>query len=725
MKLKNTLLLFFLFAFASLQAQLSGIYTIGGSSSNYATFSAAISALHSQGINNNVVFNVSAGTYTEQLTINSFTGNSSYTVTFQSANADSSSVILSHPSSTSGTNNFLIKFNQAKNIIFKGMTFKRSGTNSYSRVIIFANSSSHIQFTNSIIENNSTSSADDLGALVMGQNLSSSSLSDFDFNYNHFKNGSYAIYIQGVSSGTLALNLNITHNIFDGQYRTGVYAAYQKSPHVNDNIFTSTSTYYNYRAVDFLYCNEGPQINRNIMTLNKGNGIYLLNSIGCCSYVGEIFNNMISLSGSGATGISMNNSGTYHLYFNSINLIASGGKGYYVSGSVSNHNYFGNNIISCPGGSKAISIASNTNFPFDYLNYNDYYSTSSIGDWRNVTNISTIAAWKTASMLDNSSLSVNPNFVSNTNLHLQNSPVQRMGSSALTTPATNTDIDGKTRHFLKPDMGAHERSFDDLSIQAIEVNHNMCVGTNNSVKVWIKNKSNHAITLTNQPIKYQFANNTASETFSLNNLSPQDSVIYVFSQKINHGTAGSYTVKAWLNINQDINLNNDTLSESVQIDNFPVINLPQDTTICHDKSVVLNPGNGFDSYLWSTGATSNTISLDTSYFGIGGQFVWVEVSYGSCKSKDSTLVIFTHCAGIQNIDMQDEISVYPNPTSGTFYLKTSKIIEAIEIRDLNGRLLKHKDGNIRKLDMSELPKGLYIISIRTSKQIIRTQLMKL
>jgi len=77
-------------------AQLNGTYTIG-STGNYTSFTAAVSALTSNGISGPVVFNIAPGIYNEQISITAITGSStSNTVTFQSVNSDSSSVILSY-----------------------------------------------------------------------------------------------------------------------------------------------------------------------------------------------------------------------------------------------------------------------------------------------------------------------------------------------------------------------------------------------------------------------------------------------------------------------------------------------------------------------------------------------------------------------------------------------------------------------------------------------------
>ena len=61
----------------------------------------------------------------------------------------------------------------------------------------------------------------------------------------------------------------------------------------------------------------------------------------------------------------------------------------------------------------------------------------------------------------------------------------------------------------------------------------------------------------------------------------------------------------------------------------PVINLGNDTTICSNSSVTLNPGTGFTSYLWTGGSTNQTLTVNTT-----GKY-GVTVHSGSCSATDS------------------------------------------------------------------------------------------
>lgn len=717
-------ILFLAFLSVSTFAQLNGNYTIG-TSGTYTSFSSAVTALNSQGVSGNVVFNVAAGTYTESFIINNYTGNSQYQVIFQSVGLDSTTVILQSASGTSSSNNHVIGFNQAKNISFKHMTLQRSGTNNYSQVIEITNSSTNLTFSSLIIQNNSQNIADDFASLIIGKNFNNSNITDITINNCKLLNGSYGIYLQGQSSGILATNNVISDNIIQNQYRTAIYLAYQNAPVIVYNLITSQSSYFSFRVADLLYANYGGEISNNKINFVKGYGLFFTSSQGLTG-TGQIFNNFISAGGTGATAISFTNSGTFNIYFNSVNLYGTTAIGIYVSGSTSNHLRFANNILYSAGSNKLLSIASNTIIPFDYCNYNDYKTAGLIGDWKTSTNISSLTAWKTASSLDASSISVNPNFVSNTNLEIQSSDVQRAGTSTLNAPITNLDIYGKTRHNIKPDMGAYELSTDDLEITSLSVNKDMCVGSQNAVKISIKNNCNYSLTVTNLPVYYSFNSNTISELFSFSNLAPNDSIDYIFSAKIIAPSQSTYSIETWLNFNFDKDSSNDSIFDTVSVFSYPVVELPLDTTVCHNNSITLDAGPGFDVYEWSTQDTTQTVMLSVSQLGLGGTFVSVKVYKAGCMGKDSTLVIFKDCTGFDEINSTIDISVYPVPAKEILNVKTSEILKyySANIIDISGRVVLTKEDFNGKMNINALSKGMYYFVAITDQGIIRKSFIK-
>ena len=74
-------------------------------------------------------------------------------------------------------------------------------------------------------------------------------------------------------------------------------------------------------------------------------------------------------------------------------------------------------------------------------------------------------------------------------------------------------------------------------------------------------------------------------------------------------------------------------SVKVSVSPLPLVNLGNDTTICQGNQILLNAGNSGCTYLWSTGATTQTLSVISS-----GTY-WVKVTNSNgCIGKDTILV---------------------------------------------------------------------------------------
>lgn len=75
----------------------------------------------------------------------------------------------------------------------------------------------------------------------------------------------------------------------------------------------------------------------------------------------------------------------------------------------------------------------------------------------------------------------------------------------------------------------------------------------------------------------------------------------------------------------------DTISITVKA--VPVLNIGNDTAICEGKSVMLNAGNDFDEFKWSTGAETSSVTVSDA----GKYYVQVTALNG-CKNSDTTVV---------------------------------------------------------------------------------------
>ncbi|MFZ4398938.1 MAG: PKD domain-containing protein [Bacteroidales bacterium] len=110
---------------SDLGLQLCGIYTIGGSNPNFLNFTDAVTALNEAGISCPVVFKVRNGIYAEHILIKNIKGSSFVnTVTFESETANSNNVSLRYIN-YNPNNDYTIKLDSCKNIIFKNISILR------------------------------------------------------------------------------------------------------------------------------------------------------------------------------------------------------------------------------------------------------------------------------------------------------------------------------------------------------------------------------------------------------------------------------------------------------------------------------------------------------------------------------------------------------------------------------------------------------------------------
>ncbi len=79
--------------------------------------------------------------------------------------------------------------------------------------------------------------------------------------------------------------------------------------------------------------------------------------------------------------------------------------------------------------------------------------------------------------------------------------------------------------------------------------------------------------------------------------------------------------------------------------------------------------------------------------------------------------------GVNEVVINEKnILVYPNPTSDFIYLKTSLLIEKIELYDALGKsVLKTK--NINKIPVNNLSKGVYLLKIYSENKSISKKII--
>jgi hypothetical protein len=166
-----------------------------------------------------------------------------------------------------------------------------------------------------------------------------------------------------------------------------------------------------------------------------------------------IANNFVSIGGaSTAYGIQLYYSTNQDVYYNSVNITSThttAGRAFSVEGSGSSINVV-NNIFTNQGGGYAYYVGIPAAIATS--NFNDIYTTgTTLAFWSG--DRANLSALKTASGKDANSVSLDPLFTSNTDLH-----IGTLGLDSAATPLASVtdDIDNEPRDPSKPDIGADE-----------------------------------------------------------------------------------------------------------------------------------------------------------------------------------------------------------------------------------------------------------------------------
>jgi len=264
-------------------------------------------------------------------------------------------------------------------------------------------------------------------------------------------NGTDSISDRGIWLSAGVKNTNIIGNKIGGLNYTGgkglgAFGILIASGVANANISVSNNMIFNISG-------DGNDYTSAIYTLENPTGI-LLNSVTQQGGI-RIYHNSICLGG--VTGFTNT--------LNKPNAISSCIR--LRSGSYADirNNILVNNLglLNNTGFGSMGILASNSASQFDQLNYNDYYvnptglGTKLIGHiFSSNIQASTLAAWRTASGKDLSSLNIQPIFTSQTDLHLNINANVTLDDKATFITGFNSDIDKSSRHPMQPDMGCDE-----------------------------------------------------------------------------------------------------------------------------------------------------------------------------------------------------------------------------------------------------------------------------
>ncbi len=582
-----------------LSVQLSGTYTIGGTTPDFANFSAAVTALNSYGVCGPVVFNIRDGVDTVQAVIDEVVGASAVnTIRFQSETGDSSAVVLVYPSQPAfTTTNYLIRLNGADYITFHQLTMRRSGIQPYGRVLEFINTATNNTVSNCSLEGALNNVTNSLSAIVYSTTSSPTNDSMNTFTYNRILNGSLGIYMNGINTVNLEQSLSISHNVFDNQYSKGIQMSNQGVLNVLNNTFTTSTSYLGYSAIYLDRCQRNQLISKNKISGVPGTGIYMIDCTGLAGVHGIVSNNFVQVSDSAC--ISVINMDYNDIVNNSLNmtgtnaassamLVHGSGVGMIVK----------NNVLSNTGGGYSYVLTDSASFMISASDYNDLYTTGGhVGSFNGSQKVA-LSDWIAAFAKDSHSVSYNPNFLSPTDLHASSLSMDNKGTHLA---SVTDDIDGEIRNASTPDIGADEYggiAHDMLVSAMLSPIDGTCGSDSTEITLVINNTGDYPETGFNVITHVTGAVSSSFTQPYSDTLQPGSSDTLTLTFTLNTSVGGTFNFVSYTALSTDDFHNNDTLTTSLNLLAIPAVpTATNGDTVCLGNASTLTATSA-DTLLW-------------------------------------------------------------------------------------------------------------------------------
>ena len=183
-------------------------------------------------------------------------------------------------------------------------------------------------------------------------------------------------------------------------------------------------------------------------------------------------------------------------------------------------------------------------------------------------------------------------------------------------------------------------------------------------------------------------------------------------------------------------VNNCAAQKSITVNVFEKVkaNAGDDVTICrNDNTILTASGPDNTEYLWSTGETTKSITVDPKedteysvmvYHALDSDTDNVIVKVENCKSAEQ---ITEESVGLTDDSKKLEFLIHPNPTHGEVNIKVSGLtnLSSIHLYDLSGKSLYTETINEgdqqryeKSLDLSDYASGIYLLRLVDNERVI-------
>lgn len=139
-------------------------------------------------------------------------------------------------------------------------------------------------------------------------------------------------------------------------------------------------------------------------------------------------------------------------------------------------------------------------------------------------------------------------------------------------------------------------------------------------------------------------------------------------------------------------------------------------------------GIDWNTFMYTVDAYDNATNIDlTPYINANFRlrFVYNDAGDYSYGIAIDDVTITSAALATSDISFEDKLQIYPNPVKDNLYIKSDlKSRSKISVVDMSGKMVKTFTDTSGSYNLSDLPKGTYMILIDDGKEMIRKKIIK-
>jgi hypothetical protein len=147
---------------------------------------------------------------------------------------------------------------------------------------------------------------------------------------------------------------------------------------------------------------------------------------------------------------------------------------------------------------------------------------------------------------------------------------------------------------------------------------------------------------------------------------------------------------------------------TVSVNALPNVIASSATVICVGEPANIT-ASGASSYTWSTGQTGASITT-TATLNATTAYTVIGTDINGCSKSAVVTQITDVCTAVNTISSKVGLSIYPNPNTGEFVVKTNENVDVTVVNALGQVVYSEKTSSLTTtINISHLSKGIYFV----------------